>query len=398
MVNVSYTGVKSLNNFYQFDLKTLKTAYGLQMKTVFFAARKLHHNYFSLLADQVPDSEALFYKKLLIPAFVSTPLTELNTIVDFLIQEKRNGPEGRQKSSRYWKRFKSIKRLEARWLYRVYYKALQKSKAGRVVVWNGLKYRQMLIITAAQSLGIRTVFMENGLLSGYTTLDGKGINYLNSVPREPAYFRDYSTLNNAVSVTDDAVSRQRPELLPDHYLFIPFQVNTDSQIIRFSPWIRDMFDLVEKVIPATAAHKDEGPVLIFKLHPACPQDYCNLIDTNSSDRIRFITDNALSTETLIQYAEAVITINSTVGIEALQLNKKVIVLGDAFYNIDGLTLSASDPLELRTRIEQLNSWSPEPDLLKGFFNYLSEQYQVPGRWQEADIKHVTAVTKRIEAI
>lgn len=377
-----------------------KTSRKTSMRTVFFAARKTHRTYFSKLSSRIPDSSVIYYKQCIFPALTSIPFSKIRSIVQDLIQEKKNNPKRRNNSTIYWKSFSIFKLIEASWLYLVYSRKLAMSNAGKMVIWNGLKYRQLIAVAAAKEQRIQCIYMENGLLPGYTTLDAKGINYVNSVPRDPSFFLTYNDtkVRHFIEETSLQVHSNKPENLPDHYLFIPFQVNTDSQITRFSPWIKDMYDLVKKINQVSMAMGINSPEFVFKLHPASDEDYSLLIKGIDNNKIHFLTDNLITTNELVQHADAVITVNSTVGIEALMAHKKVIVLGEAFYNIEGLTLKAISNQELVEAINTLESWQLNKILQHNFFSYLADEYQLPGRWQEPSDEHLEATITRIQQV
>ena len=133
-------------------------------------------------------------------------------------------------------------------------------------------------------------------------------------------------------------------------------------------------------------------MLVFKEHPSSPIRYPDLHE-RSGPRERFANGN--DTQTLIEDADAVITVNSTVGLEAILLGKPVLVLGRAFYAIPGLTLSAEGPEELAEALHRLSDWKPDPVLRRKFLDYLSQDYCVPGSWREPDRAHWRAVEARV---
>lgn len=57
------------------------------------------------------------------------------------------------------------------------------------------------------------------------------------------------------------------EALPEHFIFVPFQVETDSQIISNSPWIKCMGKLYQHL--ANVIDKTDNPHLhiVIKEHP-----------------------------------------------------------------------------------------------------------------------------------
>lgn len=370
------------------------------MNTAFFSSRRIHKTYFSRLAEHLNDSKIIDYKKCVIPSLVSVPTDRILAELVHLMREKRNNPKYSSKSRSFWFLFEKTKYLEAKWLYRCYHRALASPKIKKVIFWNGLKFRQRIASIAAKDLGIQCIYMENGLLPGYTTLDQHGINYFNSVPRDSVFFREYSDGQFHYQKNFSANSYQAEEKdLPEHYIFIPFQVNTDSQVTRFSPWISNMFDLAQKIHEVSNRLGSNSPTFIFKTHPACTQDYTDLIESmKTSKNLIFLQDNKLSTPELIQNADAIITINSTVGIESLLQSKPVITLGQAFYNIEGITLASESQEQLVNSIIKARHWQPDPHILANFFEYLTKEYQIPGRWQDCSTEHLTIAARRIEGI
>jgi capsular polysaccharide export protein len=392
------------------------------MNIVFFAARQLHKEYFSKLALQLTQRlnkkpsqqniqhsvDVLWHKSLwknliwlscFIPAFNA----DLGLIINDYIREKQNSRKGRLRHGGYWPIFRTIKSFEAHVLFAIYYSALKQNKAEHMVIWNGLKFRQRVAISAAKAQDINCLYMENGLLPGMTTLDGKGINFQNSVPRSAEFFNQLDP-HNFQSGLIEQLSKpltdqftDKPPSLPEHYIFVPFQVTTDSQIILFSPWIKDMIDLIKRLDLVSQNLGHNMPDIVFKPHPACDQKYDALIEQyKHHNKLHFNTETP--TPVLIQHAKAVATINSTVGIESLLLNKKLITLGHAFYQLPRLCLSATDQSSLTECLKQLDTWEADQDLRTAFFNYLAADYQVPGRWQEASDHHLKACTIKLASL
>jgi capsular polysaccharide export protein len=272
-----------------------------------------------------------------------------------------------------------------------------------MVIWNGLKFRQCIAIAAAEAQGVNCLYMENGLLPGMTTLDNKGINFRNSLPRNAEFFNQLDSQSftpNLVEQLAQPLTEQfadKPNSLPENYIFVPFQVNTDSQVILFSPWIKDMMDLVAQLEQIGQDLGPDMPNIVFKPHPACDQNYDALI-SRYRDHARLHFDTQTPTPVLIQHADAVATINSTVGIESLLLNKKLITMGQAFYQLPELVLTANGPQALSDCLQQVHNWQSNQALRSAFFNYLANDYQVVGRWQEASSEHLTSCAERLVSL
>ena len=261
-------------------------------------------------------------------------------------------------------------------------------------VWNGgHRYHQMARRILERGGG-QMLYFENGILPGTTTLDPQGVNYYNSVPRDPAAFYQRACPghdHDGVTLVPRAPRCHKGDAieLPERYWFVPFQDDRDTQIREHSPWLEDMRALFDAL---STHHDGRHPMLVFKEHPSSPIRYPDLHE-RSGPRERFANGN--DTQTLIEDADAVITVNSTVGLEAILLGKPVLVLGRAFYAIPGLTLSAEGPEELAEALHRLSDWKPDPVLRRKFLDYLSRDYCVPGSWREPDRAHWRAVEARV---
>lgn len=273
---------------------------------------------------------------------------------------------------------------------------LQKEEPDALVVWNGSN-RHCQLMLALLPAGRRTFFVENGLLPGTTTLDPRGVNYLNSVPRDASFYLDYA--DRVCLPSDDVpvilIPRKPrsegppPITLPECFIFIPFQDDRDTQVRLHSPWVRnmrDLFALGERVADET------GWEVVFKEHPSSRESYPDL-HSRCRDRLRFANGN--STQELIEASSFVITLNSTVGLESLLLSKPLLTLGQAFFNIEGLAVHADSLEQLLQLVKEFPNWSTNDRLRRAFLHYLSKEYCVPGRWQDASPEHLQEAVRRL---
>lgn len=273
---------------------------------------------------------------------------------------------------------KAIYTLLAYFNYFRYFKAITK-EYDQILLWNGILFRQAIALEIAKLHNIQPLFAEIGLLPNRIVLDRKGVNYLNSVPREKSFFEQY---RNDLPLPDTLIPRNpknakkfsniKATELPQKYIFIPFQVDYDTQILEFSPWIKDMrmlFDVIEKMTETTDIN------FVFKEHPSSIKNYPDLHQRASKNH-QLSFANGHTTQELIEKSSAVITVNSTVGIEALLFSKKVIVLGNAFYAIDGITKHMADSYDLHKSITSLEKWKVDHTLIKNFLKYLYYDYLI----------------------
>ena len=261
------------------------------------------------------------------------------------------------------------------------------------MVWNGFKFRQNIVVVVAKELNTQVIYLENGLIPNMTTADNKGINYNNMLPRDADFYKNRQK-NHSIDELTFLSPKPKPSSLPANYIFVPFQVNTDSQIIQFSPWIKDTLALIDQFIILEENLKASMPTVIFKSHPK-GEESTTLIEQKiaRSDHL-YLIDN-IETATLIQHADAIITINSTVGIEALLASKKILTLGLACYNIERLTLHADNQQQFIDAIQVISQWCFDHDIRHNFLHYLINDYQVKGHWQTTSKSHLDEMSNKL---
>ncbi len=111
-----------------------------------------------------------------------------------------------------------------------------------------------------------------------------------------------------------------------NYVFLPLQVTSDTQIKLHSDYSN-----IDALMFALEYAKNNELHLIVKLHPAeTSQNFVDKLVELKNENDFILSDN--NTVELIKNSRAVITINSTVGLEAKIFGKEVIVLGRAFYS------------------------------------------------------------------
>lgn len=118
------------------------------------------------------------------------------------------------------------------------------------------------------------------------------------------------------------------DALPDglRYAFFPLQVSTDAQVILNY----HKGDLIEALREAVAFATSRGLPLVIKPHPAeLNQKVLDEIHALKPALGFHISDG--NTFRLIDGAEVVVTINSTVGLEAMLMDREVHFLGQTLY-------------------------------------------------------------------
>ena len=258
---------------------------------------------------------------------------------------------------------------------------LREQRPDLIILWNDMKWHQYVIKKLAIDLGIKTSFFENGTLPNTVTFDRKGVNFNNSIPRDKKFYLDRSKENSDIDKEHSLVT------LDKGYIFIPFQVDYDTQIISHSPWVKNMEELYF-IAERLLASLPEKVKIIIKEHPKSARSYEYLHSRNP----RIVFENTKETDVLVLDSKIVITLNSTVGLESVLKDKPVLVLGNAFYAIEGLCQSVKNEEELAYKV--LNASAPYKIIKNSFIEYLKEYY-VEGNWHQPSSQHINNIEKRI---
>ena len=129
--------------------------------------------------------------------------------------------------------------------------------------------------------------------------------------------------------------------LSKKYYFVPLQTHNDFQILQHSDY-QSIEKFIIEVLESFARSAPEESHLVFKHHP---------VDRGRKNYRSFIVEQAkilnIKTRVLVlhdvflpdilRHAKATVTINSTVGLTSIAYGIPTMTLGDAIYDIEGLT-------------------------------------------------------------
>ncbi|MBN4055483.1 capsular biosynthesis protein [bacterium AH-315-K03] len=361
--------------------------------------------YFLSLCKKINDCSLLDKKQLprlnilhLLSTTRELDISSANYIAEYFLKLKAR--KYQYKRPVFWLFYKIVIHIRARIYYARFSQYFKSHEGDWVGVWGGHYPDDRAAETAAKKLGKRILYFENGLLPNTTTIDPQGVNFRNSVPRNASFYNSYEThskedLVRPLIARKPLTNKQQKAIpLPARYVFVPFQVDSDTQIVLYGGWIQSMRKLFS-VIQSTSDNLSDGIVFVFKEHPSSAFNYDDLRNTSGGSTL-FANGN--STEELIKNATAVITVNSTVGIESLMLGKKVITLGHAFYSIPGVVKQANSSQELVSILDNLDSWSVNSSLIQKFIAYLQDDYLVNGSWRLADQDHIESMSNKLATL
>lgn len=193
-----------------------------------------------------------------------------------------------------------------------------------------------------------------------------------------------------------AAERRRAELAARalaegniRYFVLPLQLDSDYQIRLHSPFSA-MTEVVEFVARSFAAHAPPDARLVVKLHPLDN----GLVNRRRSTQItanrtrlgdRLIYIDGLHGTGLIDGAAGMVVVNSTMGTLAIDRGRPTIALGQAIYDLPGLTHQGT--LE--------SFWTdptpPDPEFVKAYRRLVIARTQINGGFYS---QHAVAVAVR----
>jgi capsular polysaccharide export protein len=327
---------------------------------------------------------------------------------------------------------------------------------GDVILFGDCRPLHRAAIRVAQSRGLRVWVVEEGYFRpDWITFEEGGVNGYSSLPRDPAWYRAQARVlppwrdpprvpgsfrRRAVEDVTYALASMAGARRFPHYathrpyhpvveyagwlrrlalkrsaeraaaaaiedlarisgplFFFPLQLDCDYQV-RVHSVHRAMPPAIEHVLTSFACHAPDAARLVVKLHPLDS----GIIDWRAmtghigaelriTDRLIVVDGGNL--DEILARCRAVVTVNSTVGSQALARGLPVIALGKAVYDIPGLTHQG----------ELAEFWSapkpPEADLFDAFRRVLAARCLIPGSlFSEGGLRlAVEAAVDRLEA-
>ncbi|MBI5142518.1 MAG: hypothetical protein HZA20_10090 [Nitrospirae bacterium] len=265
------------------------------------------------------------------------------------------------------------------------------------LVWGMFKLESPVFIDFCRNSGIPLIFMErspllkNGRLALYFDTGGttnfsaywSAGNWFKIMqnPLTPeqldslqAYRKSISGISTGVDIqksgfeTADEIKRKLGLPEDKKIVFCPMQVDHDVTITtpESSPWIRNMSQFLGVVAECLDAMPDDYHIVV-KEHPRNVIDGALTQFGANSQKISFVREE-INANSLCQGCDAVLSINSGMGTEAMVFHKPVISLGKSFYSDKGLNFEARNTDELKEYFSSISELRP-PTALQDLYIY-----------------------------
>lgn len=253
-----------------------------------------------------------------------------------------------------------------------------------VFIWNGGLGKEIQIAETCRQQGTPIYFMELGWLPQMNTFyfDTKGVNYagtLSEWEHKELSEEDKEFTNIKLAFYHSCVAKVTG-IKEEDFVFVPFQVENDSQIKKFSPRIKKMQQLIDYVVEYVPGK------IIFKQHPKDDPG-----ELKYPPRCKIYNNG--TTHDFLTQCKYVITINSTVGVEALSYNKPVITLGHAFYGGKGLTYQVEEEQKMAPAVELAEKERIAIGRIKSFMCFLFKR-----QWHVRELANTEKVLSLINGL
>ena len=213
---------------------------------------------------------------------------------------------------------------------------IESTKPEKIIIWNGFTgWVANILRFVCEQRKIECAFLERGLLKGSLFIDRMGVNGASSLNGlSPSIVDNFSLSDEDTSFIKQLfnIDPQTSEnVTPKKRLniFFPLQVQLDTNIILYCKYrtMRETFlDIYSNL-------NSQGSSFLIRPHPEETSDA--LINIPRFDNVKVSSEKNL--DHWLDWSDLVVTINSTVGLEALIKGKQVISLGQSIYSSAGLT-------------------------------------------------------------
>lgn len=246
----------------------------------------------------------------------------------------------------------------------------------RLIVWNGVTgHTANALRIIGEHRKIAAGYLERGLFKNSVFFDRRGTNG-SSLPAKgidtahPGVNIRKSVKHFGSYVKRHLVSVAREAADTTNVIFVPLQVQLDSNILLYSAHIKTMRQLVLRAIDLASALGTDWTVVV-RDHPEEEQQKLNI---PFGDKVR--RDNVSSLQEAIRASKVVFTVNSTVGLTAAMAGKVVVANGRGIYCSEPFIINAQDleVNEVAERVRARLDGFPDVDSLIRFGSVLLDRH------------------------
>ena len=273
--------------------------------------------------------------------------------------------------------------------------------------WNWFSNEK--VFEARKKKGLQSVCVERGALPETIFLDINGFNYNSSSYNQKnwdkplsfqqknlisEYIKDYKQNANLTLEKQDSscidVDTLRYKIIKrgnfKKVIFIPLQVPNDTVVKRFPGLIKSYENFLQCVKDLSRAFPHFA--FVYKNHP--------LEKTFNSEDNNLICADESHFKACLEICDAVLTINSGVGLQALIYNKPTYIVGDAYYENKFLNVSIKEKNDIGDSIS--TNFIPNKELTLKFLYWLRFEFYSSVKWTEKNHNRGFSYIESIEKL
>ena len=276
-------------------------------------------------------------------------------------------------------------------------KTLKRYGITHVFVWNGdfsdttKGYQKTVLEQIQKHTDVKIIYAEHGWLpqTDYISFDSEGSCGRSSISR--------MTMSDLPTPSDEQLRtlenrRNELDISSENFIYVPLQLNTDTQITKYSPFFEDVAQLIHNVAQLFTQER-----IIVKPHPKDSKK--NILRYQSICKTYRNVEYVMS-GTGLHYAQRcgrMISINSTSINEGLLCTKPIMTYGRGVFSNKEITLEITDLNDIETQLKFL-TYTPDKNDIDTYLCYLlSRQHSVFSVTLE-DLKEMLYETKEEKSI
>ena len=250
------------------------------------------------------------------------------------------------------------------------------------------------------------IYFDEAPIPRRIQIDRFGINFGSSLPNELSFYLRWADryadrftggLDDWRRIKAELVARAGPNSEQrradetaggERFVFCPLQVPYDSQISVYGDWVGSIEELIEALHSACASLPPNWHLRV-KEHPSSRTSFGRKLGALESGSFR--VDNTTDTFLQVGSSRGVLTLNSSVGLQAFFFDKPVLVLGSANYAIRGIAEKVSSARHLANALSNIQSLTFDAKARNAFMAYLvNEHFPLEsdvrtGKWGMAEL-------------
>jgi len=163
------------------------------------------------------------------------------------------------------------------------------------------------------------------------------------------------------SIETGIIKKTRRKLPTDKKMIIfPLQTNEESTITVRSNGFCDQIQLIKNL----ALCLPDDCALVVKFHPHYLRgiSISDMLKINNLQDV-YLMESSLKMRDVLPTIDAVVTVNSTVGFEAIMMGKPVMLIGKSIYGGHGVTIDSMAPADWPVALKMLRDFQPPNDIV-----------------------------------